>query len=147
MSVTHFNFSEKMAIGICSVLNDWPSKFLYFQWPPAPLAAKFKRIGYFVLMAHANSIVLLGGTTNEGLFSTIFTLKRGVFFNCVVKLKFFSKELLLFLHLPIAFFGSHDCYLNNEIKLEELHYSLYTQSTDLRSVERNSFLAFFLNHK
>ena len=129
MSVTHFNFStKKMAIGICSILNDWPSKILYFQWPPAPLAAKFKRIGYFVLMAHANSIVLLGGTTNEGLFSTIFTLKRGVFFNCCeIEVFSFSKELLLFLHLPIAFFGSHDCYLNNEIKLEELYYSVHTE--------------------
>ena len=78
-------------------------------------------------MAHANSIVLLGGTTNEGLFSTIFTLKRGVFFNCVVKLKFFFKRTTSFLHLPIAFFGSHDCYLNNEIKLEELYYSVHTE--------------------
>ena len=145
MFVTHFNFSKKNGNRYLFSFEWLAFKIFVFPMTTgAPLAAKFKRIGYFVLMAHANSIVLLGGTTNEGLFSTIFTLKRGVFFNCCEIEVFFQKNYFFFTPAYYCFF----LVLTIVIWTTKLNWRSSTEYTDLRrSVERNSFLAFFLNHK
>ena len=122
MSVTHFNFSKKKNGNRYLFNFEWLA-FKNFVFPMTTGAFGGKIQTYWILRFDGTcQFYCPFGRDNEwGAIFHYFYPKKGGLFQLCCEIEVFFKRTTSFLHLPIAFFGSHDCYLNNEIKLEELY--------------------------
>ena len=149
MSVTHFNFSKKNGNRYLFSFEWLAFKIFVFPMTTGAFGGKIQT--YWILRFDGTcQFYCPFGRDNEwgAIFHYFYPKKGGLFQLCCEIEVFFQKNyfffytcLLLFLVLTIVIWTTKLNWWSSTV------YTLYTQSTDLRSVERNSFLAFFLNHK